>query len=163
VTVAGVEPVALDQSDALITDLTGALAAAGGAATPVVVGPAALYLIVLAARVRIDPAYAWTDVAAAVQSALFAGFGYPCRQLGQDVVFSDITAIAHSVAGVLSFSVTAITLIPTTASASDIAAATATLPPPAGDRLTLPAPAQAAVAFLASAMPDTVILQQEMT
>ena len=171
VTVAGVDPVALDLTDALITDLAGALAAAGGPATSVVVVPATLYLIVLAARVRRDPAYAWDDVSAALQSALFAGFGYPCRQLGEDVVLSDITAIAHSVAGVLSFSVTAITLIPTTATASEIEAMTATLPaPPPGGCLALPTaaqagsePAAAAVAFLSGAMPDTLILQQEMT
>ena len=171
VTVAGVGPVALDPADALITDLAGALAAAGGPATSVVVVPATLYLIVLAARVRRDPAYAWDAVSAALRSALFAGFGYPCRQLGQDVILSDITAIAHSVAGVLSFSVTAITLIPTTATASEIEAMTATLPsPPPGGCLPLPAgaqagsgPAAAAVAFLSAAMPDTLILQQEMT
>ncbi len=171
VTVAGVDPVALDPAGALCTDLAGALAVAGHPDAPVLVVPATLYLIVLAARVRRDPAYAWPDVSAALQSALFAAFGYPRRQLGEDVILSDITAIAHSVAGVLSFTVTAITLIPSTATASEIQAKTGNLPPPPADgRLPLPAVAQAgseppaaAVAFLSDAMPDTLVLQQEMT
>ena len=137
--------------------------------------PASLYLIVLAARVRCDPAYAWAGVSAALRGALLARFGYPRRRLGEDVVLSGITAAAHSVPGVVSFSVTAVTLIPTTATASQIEAATAMLPPPPpGGCLALPGPAQdgaqeggppaaAAVAFLSDAMPDTLILQQEMT
>ena len=170
VTVAGVDPVALDPAGALCTDLAGALAAAGHPDAPVLVVPATLYLIVLAARVRCDPAYAWSDVSGALQSALFAAFGYSRRQLGEDVVLSDITAIAHSVAGVLSFTVTGITPILSTATASEIQAGTAALPPPpAGGCLALPAaaqaggePAAAAVAFLSDAMPDTLVLQQEM-
>ena len=77
VTVAGVDPVALDPAGALCTDLAGALAAAGGGpSAPVLVLPASLYLIVLAARVRSDPALDWTDISAALQAALFAAFGY---------------------------------------------------------------------------------------
>ncbi|MGO9079691.1 MAG: hypothetical protein ACLQDY_11700 [Streptosporangiaceae bacterium] len=166
-TVAGVDPVALDPTGALCTDLTGALAAAGGGpSAPVVVLPASLYLIVLAAHVRSDPALDWTDVSAALQAALFGAFGYSQRQLGQDVVISEIIAVAHSVPGVESFSVTAITLIPTNASASTIAGSTKNLPaPPATGRLPLPAPAAgeppaAAVAYLSDAMTDTLILQQ---
>ena len=179
VTVAGIDPVALDPAGALCTDLAAALVAAGQPAAPVLVVPASLYLIVLAARVRCDPAYAWAGVSAALRGALLARFGYPRRRLGEDVVLSEITAAAHSVPGVVSFSATAVTLIPTTATASQIEAATAMLPPPpAGGRLALPCPAQdgtqdgtqdgsppaaAAVAFLSDAMPDTLILQQEMT
>ena len=94
----------------------------------------------LAASVRCDPALDWTDVSAALQAALFGAFGYSQRQLGQDVVLSEIIAVAHSVPGVESFSVTAITLIPTTATASTIADSTANLPAPKpGGCLPLPA------------------------
>ena len=166
VTVAGVDPVPLDPTGALCTDLAGALAAAGGGpSAPVVVLPASLYLIVLAARVRCDPALDWTDVSAALQTALFGAFGYSQRQLGQDVVISEIIAVAHSVPGVESFSVTAITLIPTNATASTIADSTANLPAPEpGGCLPLPAaagePPAAAVAYLSAAITDTLILQQ---
>ncbi len=165
-TVAGVDPVPLDPKGALCTDLAGALAAAGGGpSAPVVVLPASLYLIVLAARVRCDPALDWTDISAALQAALFGAFDYSQRQLGRDVVLSEIIAVAHSVPGVESFSVTAATLVPTTAMAGEIQALTARLPaPPASGCLPLPAPAgqppAAAVAYLSDAVTDTLILQQ---
>ena len=166
-TVAGVNPVPLDPAGALCTDLAAALAAAGGGpSAPVVVLPASLYLIVLAASVRCDPALDWTDVSAALQTALFGAFGYSQRQLGQDVVISEIIAVAHSVPGIESFSVTAITLIPTNATASTIADSTANLPAPKPGQVCLPLPAQTgqppaeAVAYLSDAVTDTLILQQ---
>jgi len=169
-TVAGVDPVPLDPKGALCTDLTGALAAAGGGpSAPVVVLPASLYLIVLAASVRCDPALDWTDVSAGLQAALFGAFGYSQRQLGQDVVLSEIIAVAHSVPGVESFSVTAATLVPTTATAGEILALTAQLPAVSakpGGCLPLPPaagqPPAEAVAYLSDAMTDTLILQQVM-
>ncbi len=167
-TVAGVDPVPLDPKGTLCTDLAGALAAAGGGpSAPVVVLPASLYLIVLAARVRCDPALDWTDISAALQAALFGAFDYSQRQLGRDVVLSEIIAVAHSVPGVESFSVTAATLVPTTAMAGEIQALTARLPaPPASGCLPLPVPAgqppAAAVAYLSDAVTDTLILQQVM-
>ncbi len=168
-TVAGVDPVPLDPAGALCTALTGALAAAGEPDSPVLVLPARLYLIVLAARIRRDPALDWADVSAAVRAALSGAFGYGSRQLGQDVVVSEVIAVAHSVAGVESFSVTAIALVPTTATASEIVALTSSLPvPPASGRLPLPPPdtaaadepAAAAVAYLSDVMNDTLILQE---
>ena len=165
-TVAGVDPVALDPAGALCTALTGALAAAGDPSAPVVVRPARLYLIVLAAHVRCDPAVRWADVSGALQAAIFAAFGYGQRRLGEDVIISEFVAVAHSVPGVESFSVTAITLLSATATASDIYTLTRELPqPPASGRLTPPGPAPgeppaAAVAFLPGGVTDTLILQQ---
>jgi hypothetical protein len=152
----------------LCTDLVAALAAAGGGpSVPVVVRPASLYLIVLAASVRCDQALDWADVSGALQAAIFGAFGYGPRQLGQDVVISEIIAVAHSVPGVESFSVTAATLVSTTATASELKALTAELPaPPASGRLPLPVSPEAdgltaaAVAYFSDAMTDTLILQQ---
>ena len=119
----------------------------------------------LAASVRCDPALDWADVSAALQAALFGAFGYSQRQLGQDVVLSEIIAVAHSVPGVESFSLTAATLMPTTAMAGQIQALTARLPaPPASGCLPLPAPAgqppAEAVAYLSDSVTDALILQQ---
>jgi predicted phage baseplate assembly protein len=174
VTVAGVAPVALDPAGALCTALAGALVAAGDPSTPVVVRPARLFLIVLGAQVHCDPALSWTDISAGLRAALLGAFGYPARQLSADVVISEVVAVAHGVPGVESFSVTAITLVPTDATAGDIQALTSDLPPPpAAGRLPLPAPGPGpvatggqapaeAVAFLSDAMTDTLILQQVM-
>ena len=168
-TVAGVDPVPLDPAGALCTALTGALAAAGDPGSPVLVLPARLYLIVLTARIRRDPALDWAGVSAAVRGALSGAFGYGSRQLGQDVIVSEIIAVGHSVPGVESFSVRAIALVPTTATASEIVELTSRLPaPPASGRLPLPPPETAAadeppaaaVAYLSDAMNDTLILQE---
>lgn len=167
VTVAGVDPVPLDPAGQLCVDLTGALTAAGDPGAPVMVLPARLYLIVLAGRVRCAPAFAWTGVSAALRGALVSAFGYPRRRLGQDVTLSQITAVAHSVAGVESFTLTAIALVSAQAGASEIEALIAKLPPPpASGRLRLPGPetagqpAAAAVAYLSDAVTDTLLLQQ---
>jgi len=170
-TVAGTDPVALDQAGELCTDLRRALAANGDPTAPVAVLPARLYVLVLAARIRSDPALDWADVSGGVRAALVGAFGYARRRLGQDLVISEITAVAHSVPGVESFAVTGLQLIPSTATASDIERLTARLPaPPASGRLTLPRQAAAgqaapglraaAVAYLSDAMTDTLILQR---
>jgi predicted phage baseplate assembly protein len=167
VTVAGVETVALDPTGALPAALADALGAAGDPGAPIVVLCADLYLIVIAATVRSDPRVEWSTVSVAVRAALNSAFGYRQRRLDQDVAISDIVAVGHSVAGVDSFTVTAVTLIPTTATAQKIADLTENLPPPpASGRLALPGgaglrgPRPAAVAFVSATAADTVILQQ---
>ncbi|MDQ6947339.1 MAG: hypothetical protein M3256_13985 [Actinomycetota bacterium] len=166
-TVAGVDPAPLDPAGALITALAGALVAAGGTSEPVVVLPASLYLIVVAATVRGDPAFEWTGVSAALHAALFEAFDYRQRHLAEDVVISQIVAVAHDVDGVVSFKVTGITLVPTTATASEIQKLTASLPaPPPSGIVELPPPTTgvgpvgASVAYLSGAMTETLILQQ---
>jgi predicted phage baseplate assembly protein len=167
-TVAGVDPAALLPGDELLTSLASALVAAGRPEAPVVVVPAPLYLIVLAARVRCAPAFDWGTVSTALRAALTGAFGYEQRGLGEGIVLSEVVAVAQSVPGVESFTVTAITLIPSTAMASDIAALTAKLPaPPGSGRLPLPrapaggdTPPGEAVAYLSDAVTDTLILQR---
>jgi predicted phage baseplate assembly protein len=166
-TVAGVTSDALVAGDDLLTSLAAALVAAGRPAAPVVVVPAPVYLIVLAASVRCDPEFDWTVVSAALRSALTGAFGYDQRQLGEGIILSEIVAVAQSVPGVESFTVTGITLIPSAATASQIAALTAKLPgPPPGGRLPLPkeraqgdTPAGEAVAYLSDTVTDALILQ----
>jgi predicted phage baseplate assembly protein len=170
VTVAGVAPAALIAGDELLTDLAGALAAAGRPEAPVLVVPAPLYLIVLAARVRCAVDFDWAGVAAALRAALTGAFGYGQRGLGQGIVVSEIVAVAHTVAGVESFAVTGLTLIPSAATPSDISEQTANLPaPPASGRVPLPTaavdphaatPPGEAVAYLSGAVSDTLILQR---
>jgi predicted phage baseplate assembly protein len=167
-TVAGVTPDPLQAGDELLTSLAAALVAAGRPEAPVVVVPARVYLIVLAARVRCARGFDWATVSAALRAALVGAFGYEQRQLGEDIVPSEIVAVAHSVPGVESFTVTAITLIPAGAAASDISKQTAHLSaPPHGSRLPLPKPgAQGdtppgeAVAYLSGTVTDTLILQR---
>jgi predicted phage baseplate assembly protein len=167
-TVAGTAPAALLPGDELLTSLAAALIAAGRPEAPVIVVPAPVYLIVLAARVRCAPAFDWATVSAALRAALTGAFSYQQRRLGQDIVLSEIVAVAQSVPGVESFTVTALTLIPSTATAAEISTRTARLPaPPGSGRLPLPkahaqggTPPGEALAYLSDTVTDTLILQR---
>ena len=48
-----------------------------------------------------DPAYALTDVLAAVEAALRAHFAFDARALAQPVSQSEVIAVAHAVPGVV--------------------------------------------------------------
>lgn len=168
-TVAGSTPHPLDPVGALVTAIRGAVQAAGDAGLPVAVLPARPSLIVLAASVGRAPAWRWVRVAADLRSALIAAFGYELRGLGQDVLVSDLVAVAHRVAGVASFTVTKLGLLPADATGTDIAARLAGMTgPPADGRLPVADDPvvvggrlqPVGLAYLAAEVPDTVLLEE---
>jgi predicted phage baseplate assembly protein len=170
VTVAGTDPVQLLPGAGLCSQVAAAIAAAAGTGPPVQVVPASLYLIALTAQVVRDPLVSWDATVAAARTALLASFGYAQRDLGRDVVVSDLLAAAHAAAGVLSVTITGLALIPATASAF---ALSTTLPdlltapvPPVATLAAVPAqwnlapPAADAVAYLSAAAPGTLIFSE---
>jgi hypothetical protein len=181
VTVAGSRPAPLDPAGTICSGLAAAFAAAGDPLLPVLVVPAGLWMIVLAATVTHDSASAWDDVAGAVRASLLAAFGYPARRLGAAVALSDLAGAAHAAPGVLAFSVTSLALVPSGAGATDLAVGLpkllAVTPPSvltAADAASrwagiakewAPSPDQAAadqIAYLSDAVPDTLILTGQM-
>jgi len=174
VTVAGVQPVAPTQ--ALCDSIAAAATASGELGLPVLVLPAALVTIVLVARVTRAPGHEWDVVADGVRSALVADLGYPRRALAQNLVLSELTAAAHGNPGVDAFSVTALALVPATATAGELAAklpqllaSTAPLAPVIdvgsataewGDAAAVTGPRPDAIAFLDPAVPDTLMLTE---
>jgi len=172
VTIAGTDPVQLNPGDSLCAGVAAAIAAVADPALPVQILPASLYVIALTADVVRDPLVSWDATVAAVQAALLAGFGYPQRDLGQDVAVSDLLAAAHTAAGVRSFKVTGLALVPTAASAAALSTTLPTLltgPAPAVATLAavpsqwgLPVatPAPAAVAYVSDTAPGTLILSE---
>ena len=172
VTVAGTSAVPLNPGDSPIAGVAAAIAAVADPTQQAQVLPASLYLIALTADVVRDPLVSWDATVAAVRAALFAGFGYAQRDLGQDVAVSDLLAAAHGAAGVLSFKVTGLALVPTAASADQLSKTLPTLltgPVPAVATLAtaplpwkLPpvTPAPAAVAFMSDKAPGTLILSE---
>lgn len=169
VTVAGTSAVQLNPGD---SPCPGVAAAVADPTLPVQVLPASLYLIALTADVVRDPLVSWDATVAAAQAALLAGFGYAQRDLDQDVAVSDLLAAAHTAAGVQSFKVTGLALVPTAASAAQLSTTLPTLltsPVPAVATLAavpsqwkLPpvTPAPAAVAFMSDKAPGTLILSE---
>ena len=90
----------LDSTSALVTNLELSLVEYGDPQIPVQVAACDVALIVLAAHVHIDSAYDWTSVEASARSALLSKYSYANRDLGEDVVRSDIVATIQAVAGV---------------------------------------------------------------
>lgn len=173
VAVAGTDPVQLDRANPLCATVAATLTAVTDPTLPVQVLPANLYLIALTADVVRDPSVSWDATVAAVQAALLAGFGYPQRNLGQDVAVSDLLAATHQAVGVLSCTITGLALIPAAASASDLAStlpsllaskppAVATLAAVPGQWPGTPVPAApAAVAYFSATAPGTLILTEQ--
>jgi hypothetical protein len=173
VTIAGTSPAQLNPSDSPCGAVAAAIAAVADPALPARVLPASLYLIALTADVVRDPLVSWDATVAAVQAALLAGFGYAQRDLGQDVAVSDLLAAGHAAAGVRSFKVTGLALIPSTASATALSKilpdllTTKEVPPvatlaavPKQWNQSIPTPAPAAVAFISDTAPGTLILSE---
>ena len=174
VTITGTDPVQLDPAGSLCSGVAAAIAAVADPALPVQVLPASLYLIALTADVVRDPLVSWDVTVAAVRAALLASFGYPQRNLGQDVAVSDLLAAAHPAQGVLSVKITGLALVPAAASAEALSTTLPTLltnpVPPVATLADVPSqwnlasvagtPVPAAVAYLSAAAPGTLILSE---
>jgi hypothetical protein len=57
-------------------------------------------LLILAATVRIDPAYQWSKVEPQLRDALLKQFSYQRADLGQDLLLSDAIQTVHEIDGV---------------------------------------------------------------
>lgn len=180
-TVGGTTDQPLETSSALVANLVASLAANGDPHLPVRVAPCQITLIVLAASVHIQPGYQWTDVSAAVRTALQSAYSYDSRSLGQAVVLSDIVATIQAVPGVDYAIVTALTVMAltdpdaTVAALADLAT-TLSAPPTSSIPIPLATPARvdahgnklpppwvinpAQVAILTPDVPDSIVLTQ---
>jgi predicted phage baseplate assembly protein len=180
-TVGGTTDQPLETSSALVANLVASLAANGDPHLPVRVAPCQITLIVLAASVHIQPGYQWTDVSAAVRTALQSAYSYDSRSLGQAVVLSDIVATIQAVPGVDYAVVTALTVMALTDPDATVAAlanlaTTLSAPPKSSIPIPLATPARvdrfgnklpppwvinpAQVAILTPDVPDSLVLTQ---
>ena len=99
-TVAGADEAPLDESSDLCRNLTQAVLRFGDPHQPVLVKPGEAVLLVIVAKVRVEPDYQWATVAPALRAALLDVFGYARRDFGQDVVLSQIISTMQTVPGV---------------------------------------------------------------
>ena len=68
----------------------------------------------ISARLRVLPDYQWEPVVTAVRSALLEAFGFEQRELGQDVVRSEVIRTIQAVRGVAYVDLDALGAIPET-------------------------------------------------
>jgi conserved hypothetical protein, phage tail-like region len=99
-TIAGQDDIAIDETSDLYAALVEALLRYGDPYQPLRVALREVKLIAGSARMRIDHAYLWENVAAAIRDALQIKFGFDARALGQPLFPSEVIAAIQAVPGV---------------------------------------------------------------
>jgi predicted phage baseplate assembly protein len=100
VTIAGVDDAPLAPSSDTFRSLRAALRLHGDPGLPVRVALRELLLIVVQAGIGIDPDHRFDLVEPRIRAALLDAFGFARRQLGQDVVRSQVISVIQAVEGV---------------------------------------------------------------
>ena len=99
-TIAGADDIPIDKSADLYRNLYQALLNNGDPFQAIQVEVRELMLIVIEARIRIQPDYLWESVVTTVRTALLDAFSFERRELGQDVLLSEILSVMQAVRGV---------------------------------------------------------------
>ena len=99
-TIAGAEDIPLDETSDLFLNLRQALHDFGDPFQPIQLALRELMLIVISARVRILPDYQWEPVVTQLRETLLDAFSFERRELGQDVLLSEVIGDLQAVRGV---------------------------------------------------------------
>jgi hypothetical protein len=100
VTIAGADDIPIDESSDLFQNLRQALHDFGDPFQSIQLAVRELMMIVISARVRIMPDYQWEPVVKGVRDALLDALGFESRELGQDVLLSEVISVMQAVRGV---------------------------------------------------------------
>ncbi len=100
VTIVGADDIPIDETSDLYRNLLQALHDNGDPYQPVALQTRELLLLVISAKLRISPKYQWESVVTAVRTRLLDTFSFERRELGQDVLLSEVIATIQSVPGV---------------------------------------------------------------
>lgn len=100
VTIAGADDIPIDETSDLFMNLRQALHDFGEPFQPVQLAVRELMFVVISAGVRILPDYQWEPVVTDLRAALLHAFSFERRELGQDVVLSEVISVMQAVRGV---------------------------------------------------------------
>jgi hypothetical protein len=100
VTIAGTDNIPIDEYSDLFLNLHRALHKFGDPHQPIHLAVRELMLMVISAEVRILPDYQWAPVEAQLRKTMLDTFSFERRELGQDVLLSEVFRAMQSVAGV---------------------------------------------------------------
>jgi hypothetical protein len=100
VTIAGADDIPIDKTSDLYQSLFKALHDFGDPYLPITLEMRELILIIISANVRILPDYLWESVASKIRLQLLDTFSFERRELGQDVLWSEVIHTIQSVEGV---------------------------------------------------------------
>jgi hypothetical protein len=99
-TIAGNDDIQIQPTSDLYRNLIKALRDFGDPFVPVQLVMRSLRLLIVEAAVRVRPEYLWEKVEPKIRAALLDRFGFKNRDLGQDVLLSDVISTIHRVEGV---------------------------------------------------------------
>jgi predicted phage baseplate assembly protein len=134
-TIAGSDDISIDPTSELFQNLRLALYENGDPHQPFEVAVRELALLVISARVRIEPGRLWEPVVADVRAALLETFSFDRRQLGQDVLLSEVIAAVQGVAGVSYVDVDVLAKVPESVTPAELQQLGRTLAPPPPPRI----------------------------
>lgn len=100
VTIAGIDDIPIDKTSDLYLNLVKALHDFGDPHQPIQVEVREVILLVLSAKVRILLDYQWESVEPRIRAALLDTFSFERRELGQDVVLSEVLSTIQMVKGI---------------------------------------------------------------
>lgn len=99
--IAGADDIPISPTSDLFRNLGEALRRYGDPYQPIQIATRFLKVLVASARVRVHPDYLWEFVEPKVRATVLEHFSFNRRQLGQDVVLSELIGAIQSVEGVL--------------------------------------------------------------
>jgi hypothetical protein len=100
VTIAGADDIPIDPNSDLYRNLLISLRKFGDPDLPVLVDLRELLVLVLSAKVKLDPDHLWDPVSAEIRQMLLDTFGFQKRALGQSVWLSEIVSQIQNIEGV---------------------------------------------------------------
>ena len=100
ITIAGAEDIPIDYHSDLYLNLLSALHKYGDPHQQIRVEVRELLLMVISAKVRVKPDYLWDKVEPMIKASLLDTFSFERRDLGQDVLLSEVISVIQSVKGV---------------------------------------------------------------
>jgi baseplate J-like protein len=112
VTIAGADDIPIEETSDLFRNLRQALLDFGDPFQPIQLAARELMLLVISARVRIMPDYQWEPVVTQLRETLLDAFSFERRELGQDVLLSEVISVMQRVRGVAYVDVDAFGSIP---------------------------------------------------
>lgn len=100
ITIAGIEDMPIETSSDLYRNLQQALLDCGDPYQVIRLEAREPMLIVISANIRILPDYQWESVVTKVRATLLDTFSFERRELGQDVLLSEVISVMQAVPGV---------------------------------------------------------------
>ena len=176
VTIAGADDIPIDKTSDLFLNLGQALRQFGDPYQPVQVSVRELMLLVISANVRIMPDYQWESVEPRIRATLLETFSFERRELGQDVMLSEVISVIQGVPGVAFVDVDIFDSVPETIQPEELENLAETFEGPEQPNPRIPVtlawvdsnadtfeerirPAQ--LAYLSPEIPDTLILAEK--